>query len=153
MFRRLLATTAVVLAAATTATPASAAIPPPPTGRVAITVTGAYTGVFVSGLQIAANCDAVAVGAVSAIVIDRCYLTSNGIQHPSTAPGNATASAFVERVYTLQFNLCFSAYAIPMTDPTNPVRASGCADVNTGGTSNTVDLSGLAGLGSATATN
>jgi hypothetical protein len=156
MFRRALATTAVVAALAISAAPASAAdqYKPAPAGTVAITVTGAYTGVFVSGLQIVANCDAVAAGAVSAIVIDQCYLTSNGINHPSTLPGNATSSNFVERVGTLEFTLCFHAYAIPITDPTHPAVAGGCATLNTGGAGgDTVDLSGLGGLGSAVATN
>jgi hypothetical protein len=152
MFRRALAASAVALAAATalTATPASASSATSAAGTVAITVTGTYTGVFVGGLQIVANCDAVAGGAVSAIVIDQCYLTSNNINHPSTLPGNATTSNFVERVTTLDFNLCFHAYAIPITDPTHPASARGCANLNTGGISGG---SGVAGLGTATGTN
>jgi hypothetical protein len=148
-----LAATAALVAVS--AAPASASAPPDTRRPVSVTVTGAYTGVFVSGLQIVANCDVAATGAVSAVVIDQCYLTSNSTNHPATAPGNASAIGFVERVDTLDFTLCFHAYAIPMLDPTHPVGASGCADLSSGGvdqTEGTIDLSGLAGLGSATTT-
>jgi hypothetical protein len=152
MFRRVIAT--IALAAGTVAVvpaaPASAAVP------VGITITGAYTGVFVSGLQIVASCDAVAVGAVSAIVIDQCVLTSNRINHPSTLPGNATSSNFVERVTTLDFTLCFHAYAIPIDAPTDPVDAGGCALVTGDGITPDlvgVNADGLAGLGSAYSVN
>lgn len=152
--RRIVASAACAVAlAAVPAAPASANNYGP--DSVAITITGVYTGVLVNGLQVAANCTAVAVGAVSAIVIDKCQLVIEGwpsTNHPATMPLNAATSAFVERVTTLDFTLCYSAYAIPMTNPTNPARASGCTSGITGGT-NALDLSGLGGLGSSTATN
>ena len=98
-----------------------------PTGKVVIEATGAYTGALVNGLTIAADCTAVAEGAVSAIVIDKCYLTNQTSYHPSTAPGNATTSVFTTTESTLNFQLCWHAYAIPLTDPLHPATASGCA--------------------------
>lgn len=148
--RRIVAAAACAAAlAAVPAAPASANNLGP--DSVAITITGAYTGVLVNGLQVVATCDAVAAGAVSAIVIDQCYITSNLVNHPSTAPLNATSSNFVERVTTLEFALCYRAYAIPILNPTNPAVASGCTSDITGGSD--ADLSGLGGLGSSTATN
>jgi hypothetical protein len=148
-----LAATAALVAVS--AAPASANQTPDTRRPVSVTVTGAYTGVFVSGLQIIASCDIAATGAVSAVVIDECYLTSNGVNHPATLPGNAAGTAFVERVDTLNFTLCFHGYAIPILDPTHPVGASACANLSSGALdpdTGTIDLSGLAGLGSATTT-
>lgn len=146
--RRITALAAVTLAAALGA-PAHAQQPccTPGPGSVTITITGEYTGVLVNGLQVIGSCEAVAVGAVSAIVIDECYLTSNPeTNYASTAPGNATASAVSERVTTLDFTLCYHAYAIPMTDPLNPAEAGGCAD-------GLPVASGVGGLGLASGSN
>lgn len=145
--RRTIALLGCALAAALSAPAAQASyVPPTSPSFTSVTVTGVFTGAFINGLQISANCDAVAAGAVSAIVIEECYLTSNGIQHPATAPLNAAASAFVERVNTLEFQLCFRAYAIPMLDPTRPAEAEGCTDG--------LPVNGLpVGSGTATATN
>ena len=145
--RRLTALLGCVLAAVVSAPAANATEWKPSPSLTSVTVTGVFSGVFLNGLQITASCEAVAAGAVAATVIEECYITSNGVQHPSVAPLNATASAFVEQVDTLQFQLCFRAYAIPMLDPTRPAVASGC----TGGG---LPIGGLpAGSGFATATN
>lgn len=96
--------------------------------KVAVEATGAYTGVLVNGLTIAANCTAVAEGLVSAVVIDKCYLTNQGIQHPATAPGNVATSVFTTTVSTLDFRLCWHAYAIPVLDPLNHATTQGCTN-------------------------
>jgi len=96
-------------------------------GKVVLEATGAYTGALVNGLTIAANCTAAAEGAVSAVVIDKCYLTNQTTQHPATGPGNAATSVFTTTETTLDFKLCWHAYAIPLTDPLHPATASGCA--------------------------
>jgi hypothetical protein len=96
-------------------------------GSVVIEATGAYTGALVNGLEVVATCDASAEGAVSAIVIDKCWLTNKSTNHPSTAPGTTTTSNFVESESTLNFQLCWHAYAIPLLDPLNVATTSGCA--------------------------
>jgi len=95
-------------------------------GKVVVEATGAYTGALVNGLTVVADCSAVAVGAVSAVVLDRCYLTNQSANHPGTGPGNVATSAFTTTENSLDFKLCWHAYAIPLTDPLHPATTSGC---------------------------
>ena len=69
----------------------------------------------------------VVVEATSAVVIDKCYLTNQTTQNPATGPTNVATSAFTTTESSLDFKLCWHAYAIPLLDPLHPATASGCA--------------------------
>jgi hypothetical protein len=131
MLRRVLTLSCAGLAlagllAGATAVPAYAD-PLPPYTPTTLNVHGVAAGVFLNGLIIQATCEADVQGEVAATVIDQCYLTSNNVNHPEALPGNAVASTFREQVFTLDFQLCYHAYTIPLATPTEPVELSGCA--------------------------
>ena len=124
---------AAVTAVCVLAPPASAACCTSPLlldQGVVVTGTGTTAGVFLNGLQINASCVIEATGPVAATVLTMCRLVGNpeGENHPIAAPGPVAASSFVERVTTLDFQLCWAGYAIPITDPEATLPISGCAD-------------------------
>lgn len=103
-----------------------------------ITGTGFFAGAFVSGLQISATCTVATTVPSSATTVDQCWIEENGVpgpNHPATLSGNAAASTFVQQVHTLDFRLCYHAYAIPMLDPTSPIEIADCAADLPGGLS------------------
>lgn len=129
LLRRLLvpavASTALVCAAAV---PASADPADPLAGTYTVTMTGATTGVFLNGLQIVAACAITSTGVVAASVVESCYLEgTGGDSHSAALSGNAAAVGFTQRVYTLEFQLCYSGYVVPVTDPAAQHRVSDCA--------------------------
>lgn len=137
MLRRILTTAlAAVALAGVTAVPAHAD-PNPPYTPTTIYVNGYAAGVFFNGLQINSTCEAHVEGLVAATVIEECRIVYEGYwpdqNHPGAAPGNAITSNFTQWVYTLDFALCFSAYTIPLHDPTVRVEYAGCAWNNIGG--------------------
>jgi len=114
------------LLAAALAVPAHA--DPSPLGQVQIYVEGQYT--WTTPPEVVGACAAVAVGAVSSLVIDQCYLTGSNSSFQSAGPtvGNVAVVVFAERVTTFDFALCWHAYAIPLFDPTRPVATGGCSE-------------------------
>ncbi|MHB8449112.1 MAG: hypothetical protein ACYDAQ_01365 [Mycobacteriales bacterium] len=106
-------------------------------------MTGAFTGVlFGKGIEIVANCSAVTTPPVGllviATVINECYLTTGGGNHPVGDPGNASTETFVANVPTVPL-LCVSAYSI-LSNGTDGRPASKCVPaIGTAG--------GVAGVG------
>jgi hypothetical protein len=92
---------------------------------VRLVTTGVTAGVFVDGLRISGTCSATAVGVVTAVVITECRLVradgKSTDNHPGSGFANSAVSTFSETINTLDFQLCYQAYAIPTLDPTNPV--------------------------------
>jgi hypothetical protein len=130
MLRRVLTTALAAVAVAGLTTAPAYADPNPPYTPTTIYVNGYTVGVFVNGLQISATCEADVTGVVAATVIEECRIYTEGVpgpNHPAAAPGNVAVSTFTQRVTSLDFVLCFSAYTIPLHDPTQLVRYSDCA--------------------------
>lgn len=100
---------------------------PPSPRQVQIYATGQYARI--TGSEVAGACAAVAVGAVSALVLDQCYLTSGSTSFLPAGPtvGPAVVAVFTGQVHTPDVSLCYHAYAVPLLDPTNVVAVSGCS--------------------------
>lgn len=111
-----------------TATPSSAS--DPLAGTYKVSMTGTTAGVFLNGLQISGTCAIVSTGVVAATVIESCYLRgTGGASHSIALPGNAAAVTFTQRVSTLDFQLCYSGYVVPVTDPAARYPVAGCASL------------------------
>ncbi|HEX8001524.1 MAG TPA: hypothetical protein VF519_02395 [Mycobacteriales bacterium] len=125
-----LAVSAVATAALVCAIGAPASAELEGTKGVVVVDTGVTTGVFANGLQISGTCAVVTVGAVAAVVITNCWLEGNpGAQpHSIAVSGPAAAVTFVERVTTLDFQLCWTGYVIATLDPNDPVPFGRCAN-------------------------
>lgn len=127
LLRRLLAP--AVASAALVASVAAPASADPAQGTYVVTMTGATAGVFLNGLQISATCAIASTGPVAATVIDDCWLEGNSDASHNTIAlsGNAAAISFVERVDTLDFQLCYRGHVVPITQPNTQYPVEGCA--------------------------